>query len=87
MADEVILYRMILPEHTCPFGVRAKALLEQHGMEVDDRILGSRADVDAFEAEHQVDTTPQIFIAGKRIGGCDDLEVYLADQSASSDKS
>ena len=87
MADEVILYRMILPEHTCPFGVRAKALLEQHGMEVDDRILGSRADVDAFEAEHQVDTTPQIFIGGKRIGGCDDLEVYLAEQSVSSDKS
>ena len=80
MADQVILYRMILPEHTCPFGVRAKALLEQHGMDVDDRILRSREEVDAFEAEHQVETTPQIFIEGKRIGGCDNLERYLTDQ-------
>ncbi|WP_240320870.1 glutaredoxin [Sphingomonas crusticola] len=79
MADEAILYRMILPEHTCPFGVRAKALLEQHGLAVDDRILRTRDEVDAFEAEHQVETTPQIFIAGKRIGGCDELEAYLED--------
>jgi glutaredoxin 3 len=84
MADKVILYRMILPEHTCPFGVRAKALLEQHGMEVDDRILRSRAEVDAFEEEHQVETTPQIFIDGRRLGGCDDLELYLAQQSSDS---
>ena len=82
MADKVILYRMILPEHTCPFGVRAKALLEQHGMQVDDRILRSREEVDAFEEEQQVETTPQIFIDGKRIGGCDDLELYLAGQAS-----
>jgi glutaredoxin 3 len=84
MADEAILYRMILPEHTCPFGVRAKALLEQHGLTVDDRILRSRAEVDAFEAEHQVETTPQIFIGGQRIGGCDDLEAYLMETAQAS---
>ncbi len=28
------LYRMVLPDHTCPFGVRAKELLEQNGFEV-----------------------------------------------------
>ena len=82
MADQAILYRMILPEHTCPFGVRAKALLEQHGIDVDDRILRSREEVDAFEAEQQVETTPQIFIGSERIGGCDDLEVYLKSSSA-----
>jgi glutaredoxin 3 len=82
MTDEAILYRMILPEHTCPFGVRAKALLEQHGLAVDDRVLTSREAVDAFEAEQQVETTPQIFIGGRRIGGCDALEAYLADQHA-----
>jgi glutaredoxin len=84
MADEAILYRMILPEHTCPFGVRAKALLEQHEMRVDDRILRTREEVDAFEAEHQVETTPQIFIDGQRIGGCDDLEDYLAQSATTS---
>jgi glutaredoxin len=39
--------------------------------------LKSRAEVDAFEAEQQVRTTPQIFIDGTRIGGCDELERYL----------
>ncbi len=73
------LYRMVLPEHTCPFGVRAKQLLDQHGFEVEDQILGSRDEVDSFKAEHGVQTTPQVFIGGERIGGSDDLERYLAD--------
>ncbi|MEJ8631753.1 glutaredoxin domain-containing protein [Sphingomonas sp. I4] len=73
------LYRMVLPEHTCPFGVRAKEMLEGAGYEVDDRILSSRDEVEAFKAEQGVATTPQIFIDGKRIGGSDALEAYLAD--------
>jgi glutaredoxin 3 len=71
------LYRMVLPEHTCPFGVRAKQMLQDAGYEVDDRILRSRGEVDAFEEELGVDTTPQVFIDGERIGGSDDLELYL----------
>ena len=71
------LYRMVLPEHTCPFGVRAKQMLEQAGFAVDDRLLQSRDEVDAFKAEHGVATTPQIFIDGERIGGSDELERYL----------
>ena len=73
-----VLFRMILPDHTCPFGVRANGLLERAGYAVDDRILSSREEVDAFEAEHDVDTTPQVFIDGERVGGCDDLEAWLA---------
>ncbi len=72
------LYRMVLPEHTCPFGVRAKQMLQASGFEADDRILRSREEVDAFEAEQGVDTTPQVFIDNERIGGSDDLERYLA---------
>ena len=80
MAEErsATLYRMILPEHTCPFGVRAKALLEESGFAVDDRILASRSEVEAFKDEHGVATTPQVFIHGERIGGSDALEEYLA---------
>ncbi|MEG3083716.1 glutaredoxin domain-containing protein [Sphingomonas sp. PB2P12] len=80
MADtkRAILYRMVLPDHICPFGVRAKAMLEEQGFDVDDRILGSREEVDAFKAEHGVATTPQTFIDGERIGGSDDLERYFA---------
>jgi glutaredoxin len=36
------LHRMVLPDHVCPFGVRAKQMLEDHGYEVEDRVLSSR---------------------------------------------
>ena len=79
MAEEraATLYRMVLPDHTCPFGVRARQMLDANGFEVEEHILGSREEVDAFKAEQGVATTPQIFIAGERIGGSDDLEDYL----------
>jgi len=76
------LVRMVLPDHVCPFGVRARELLERNGFEVDDRILTSREEVERFKAEHDVDTTPQIFIHGECIGGCDELEQYLAEADA-----
>ena len=76
------LHRMVLPDHTCPYGVRAKAILEDAGFEVDDRILASREEVDAFMAEQGVDTTPQVFIDGERIGGSAELERYLANEDA-----
>lgn len=61
-----------------PIGVCAKAFLKEYSFHVDDQVLGSRRPVDDFEAVQGVDTTPQVFIAGKRIGGCDTLEQYLA---------
>ena len=84
MADDrrhATLYRMVLPDHTCPFGVRAKQILQSEGFEVDDRILRSREEVDAFKAEHGIDTTPLVVIDGETIGGSDDLERYLANGS------
>ncbi len=74
-----VLYRMVLPDHVCPFGVRAKQMLERGGFEIEEHILASREEVDAFEEEQGVQTTPQIFIAGERIGGSDDLEAYLRE--------
>jgi glutaredoxin 3 len=79
MAHEAILYRMILPDHTCPYGVRAKQQLEAAGFDVDDRILSSREEVEAFKAEHGVSTTPLIFIDDETVGGSDELERYLED--------
>jgi glutaredoxin len=80
MADDKVatLYRMVLPEHTCPFGVRAKAMLEAAGFEVEDHILSTREEVEAFKDEQGVATTPQVFIGSERIGGSDALEAYLA---------
>jgi glutaredoxin len=72
-----ILHRMVMPTHTCPYGLKARALLRGRGFDVDDRWLTTRAEVDAFKAEHGVATTPQTFIDGVRIGGYDDLRRHF----------
>lgn len=74
---KVVLYRMKLPDHECPYGLLARRMLEDAGIDFDDRLLTSRDEVDAFLAEHDVETTPQVFIDGKRIGGSEDLAAYL----------
>ncbi|MBN8846586.1 MULTISPECIES: glutaredoxin family protein [unclassified Sphingomonas] len=71
------LYRMVMPGHICPYGVKAKWLLERHGYQVDDRWLATRAETDAFKAQHEVKTTPQAFIDGARVGGYDDLRRFF----------
>lgn len=71
------LYRMDTHEHTCPFGLKSKDLLRRKGYAVDDHRLTSREETDRFKVEHQVDTTPQTFIDGQRIGGYDDLRVHF----------
>lgn len=72
-----ILYRMVMKDHVCPFGLKAKDLLTRQGYEVDDRWLTTRERTDAFKAEHGVATTPQTFIDGQRIGGYDDLRRFF----------
>ena len=74
---KAVLYRMKLPDHECPYGLLAKRMLEDAGIPFDDRLLTSRDEVDAFEAEKGVETTPQVFIDGERIGGSEELAAYL----------
>lgn len=76
-ARKATLYRLVLPDHVCPYGVQAKRLLEQSGFEVDDHVLATRIEADAFMASCGVSTTPQVFIHGERIGGCEELVIYL----------
>lgn len=71
------LYRMVMEDHLCPFGLKAKALLERKGFEVDDHWLRTREETDRFQREHGVETTPQVFIGGERIGGYDALREHL----------
>jgi glutaredoxin len=70
---QATLYRMVTDEHICPFGLKSRDLLEREGYAVEDHLLRSRAETDAFMAEHKVETTPQTFIGGRRIGGYDAL--------------
>ena len=78
-ARTATLHRMVLPDHVCPFGVRAKALLEQAGYDVEDRQLTTREEVDAFKEKEGVPTTPVTFIDGERFATSEQLEEFLAD--------
>jgi glutaredoxin len=75
-----ILYRMVMPDHLCPYGLKSKDLLERQGFAVEDRHLETHDETEAFKAEHDVDTTPQTFIAGERIGGYDDLRRHFGQE-------
>lgn len=72
-----VLYRMVMPDHLCPFGLKSKDLLERHGFAVEDHPLETRDETDAFLKDHGVTTTPQTFIAGERIGGHEELRAYF----------
>jgi glutaredoxin len=68
---------MVMDKHVCPYGLKAKYLLERQGYRVEDRWLRTREETDAFKAEHGVRTTPQTFIGGERVGGYDDLRRFF----------
>ncbi|MCK7593676.1 MauE/DoxX family redox-associated membrane protein [Pseudomarimonas salicorniae] len=76
-AGQATLYRMATPDHLCPFGLKALHLLRRRGYQVEDHTLDSRDETDAFQQEHGVETTPQVFIGGERIGGYDDLRRHF----------
>lgn len=76
-AKTAILYRMVMPKHVCPWGLKAKHLLESQGFTVDDRHLETHEETEAFKAKHNVKTTPQTFIDGERVGGYEDLKRYF----------
>ncbi|QEA13646.1 glutaredoxin 3 [Comamonas flocculans] len=60
---------------TCPYCVRAKALLQSRGVQDLQEI---RVDGDPRARQEMMETTgrrtvPQIFIGEQHVGGCDDL--------------
>jgi Glutaredoxin and related proteins len=81
-ARKASLYRMVMPAHVCPYGMKSKDLLEREGFAVDDHWLTSREETDAFKREHGVDTTPQTFIDGRRVGGWDALRRHFGHHVA-----
>ena len=74
------LVRMYATE-TCPYCIRAEALLKRKGVKAIDTI---RVDLDSSLREQMQSitgrrTVPQIFIGDRHIGGCDDL--FALDQA------
>ena len=76
-ASKAVLYRMVMPDHICPYGLKSKDLLERRGLQVEDHHLTSREETDAFQEQHGVKTTPQTFIDGHLVGGHDDLRRHF----------
>jgi glutaredoxin-like protein len=58
----------------CGFCEKARKLLDQHGMKYEE-VQSSNRKLRAVSGKQ---TTPQVFIDGKLVGGSDDLEKYLS---------
>ena len=78
---DVHVYRMSMPEHECPWGLKAIELMQQRGIGFEDHRLTSKEEVNAFKERYGVPTTPQIFSGEKRIGGYTDLAVLLGEEA------
>jgi len=79
------LHRMVMEDHMCPFGLKTLDLLRREGYEVADHPLTSRDEVEEFKARNDVETTPQVFIGGNRIGGYEDVRRFLGKDVADKD--
>lgn len=60
---------------TCPFCIRAKALLDKKGVDYTEHCIDGNEAERAKMAERANGrrSLPQIFINGQHVGGCDDL--------------
>jgi glutaredoxin 3 len=65
----------IYTKQTCPFCVRAKALLSQKNVSFNEIKIDNNSDVRTkmIERSKGAYTVPQIFINEDHVGGCDDL--------------
>ncbi|WP_088890785.1 glutaredoxin 3 [Leptolyngbya ohadii] len=71
MAAEVEIYTW----STCPFCIRAKALLNQKGVDFTEYCIDGdeAARAEMAKRANGRRSLPQIFIDGTHVGGCDDL--------------
>lgn len=74
---KAVLYRMDLPNYTCGYGTAARDLLRHEEYEIEERVLRTRRETDAFKDKHHITTTPLVFIDGVKIGGYTDLEKHI----------
>ena len=70
----------IYSKTTCPYCVKAKALLAKKGAVYTEYSIdsGGPKREEMIERAHGRTTVPQIFIDGEHIGGCDDLHALDA---------
>jgi glutaredoxin-like protein len=61
----------------CPYCARAKGLLRDRGIEFEEISVGEVVSPRAVRAAAGVDSVPQVFVNGERVGGSDDLARWL----------
>ena len=64
----------------CPFCDKAKKMMEDNNLEYEARLVDDViwCKEDMLNAAPNATTYPQVFIEGKYIGGCDDLQAHFA---------
>lgn len=63
----------------CPHCAKAKDALSKAGMKFREIEISSVGGMDALRAVSGQSTVPQVFIDGRRIGGAEDVEKFLAE--------
>ena len=67
----------------CPYCVQAKTLLEQKGIEFEEKKIGEGySKEDLLEAVPNARTVPQIFLDGELVGGFTELRAKLLAEAA-----
>ncbi|MGE6571119.1 MULTISPECIES: MauE/DoxX family redox-associated membrane protein [Psychrobacter] len=74
-----IIFRMVMADHLCPFGLKSLDALKHAGYDIIDRHITTQDENTLVKETLGVKTTPQTFIDGQRIGGNDDLQVFLGN--------
>jgi len=69
----------IWTKSNCPYCVQAKALLEQQGIEYEERKIGSGyTKENLLESVPHAKTVPQIFLDGELVGGFSELKARFS---------
>lgn len=64
----------------CPYCVMAEKLLQNKGIEIEERKIGFGWNREQLlESVPNARTVPQIFLDGKHIGGYEDLKKYFEE--------
>ena len=62
----------------CPFCAKARAMLDEAGLSYEEITLGHGISTNTLQAVAGAATAPQVFAGGKKIGGSEDLQAWLA---------
>jgi glutaredoxin-like protein len=77
----------IITRPGCPFCAKAKQILSERGMDYDEISLGTHAATRSVRAITGMETVPQVFINGERIGAAEQLENYFSKDATKTNDS